>query len=86
MPYPVKFDAEDLREMTAPNEKLSKVDRGFEFLQGMGGLGQEGWVLTEDYEDAVAFLKESKEEALAEERKEIMAHWPWDDMDEEMWM
>jgi hypothetical protein len=84
---PVEFDAKDLRETTVLNEELSKADRGFEFLQGMCGLGEEGWVLAEDYEYAVAFLKERMEEALTgaesvEEQEEIMAHWPWDDMDE----
>jgi hypothetical protein len=37
------------------------------------------------------FLKERKEQGLAgtesaEEREEILNHWPWDDMDEEMYM
>ena len=55
------------------------------------GVGEEGWVPTEDYEGAVAFFKEWKEKALAkaesaEEREEIEAHWPWDDMDEEVYM
>ncbi|KAI9507088.1 kinase-like domain-containing protein [Russula earlei] len=61
VPCPVGFDANDLRETTVLNEELSKADRGFEFLQGMCGLGEEGWVLAEDYEYAVAFLKERKE-------------------------
>ncbi|KAF7419382.1 hypothetical protein PC9H_001971 [Pleurotus ostreatus] len=57
-----------------------KASRGFELLQSMGG----------DYESAVAFFKGWKEKALAEaesveERDEIMAHWPWDDMDEEIY-
>jgi len=91
VPCPVEFDAKDLRETTVLNEELSKADRGFEFLQGMCGLGEEGWVLAEDYQYSVAFLKERKEEALAgaesvEEREEIMAHWPWDDMDEKEYM
>ena len=91
VPCPVEFDAKDLRETTVLNEELSNADRGFEFLQGMCGLGEEGWVLAEDYEYAVAFLKERKEEALAgaelvEEREEIMAHWPWDDVDEKEYM
>jgi hypothetical protein len=40
----------------------------------------------------MAFLKESKEEQLAdatsaERRAQIMGHWrPWDDMDEEKYM
>ena len=57
----------------------------------MLGVGEEGWVLGEDYEHAVAFFKECKEEALAgaqsaKEREEIMGHWPWDDMDEDAYM
>lgn len=45
----------------------------------MHDVGEEGWVLFEDYERAVAFFKGFKEEALAgaqsaEEREEIMAH------------
>jgi hypothetical protein len=88
---PIEFDAEDLRETTVLGEELSKADRGFEFLQAMRGVGEEGWVLTEDYEEAVAFLQAAKEDALAgsesaEEREEILAHWPWDDMDEQKYM
>lgn len=91
VPCPIEFDAQDLRETTALNEELSPADRGFEILQSMCGVGEEGWVLAEDYENAVEFLKERKEEALAgaeseEERGEIMAHWPWDDMDEMKYM
>jgi len=91
VPCPLEFDAKDLRETAVLDEGLSQASRGFEFLQSMCGVGEEGWVPTEDYESAVAFLKECKEEALAgaesaKEREEIMAHWPWDDMDEEMYM
>ena len=87
VPCPVAFDAQDLGETTALNEELSTAERGFDILQSMCGIGEEGWVLVEDYEDAVEFLKEIKEEALAEaeseeERGEIMTRWPWDDMDE----
>ena len=91
VPCPLEFDAEDLRETAVLNKELSQASRGFEFLQSMCGVGEEGWVPIEDYEFAVAFLKERKEQALAgaksmEEREEIMAHWPWDDMDEEVYM
>ncbi|KAG6869136.1 hypothetical protein C0993_001701 [Termitomyces sp. T159_Od127] len=58
-----------------------------------GGVHARHWggVPVDDYEGAVAFFKECKEEALAgaqsaEEREEITAHWPWDDMDEELYM
>ena len=92
MPCPLELDANDLRcEMTVLNKELSQASRGFEFLQSMCGVGEEGWVVNEDYEFAVDFLKKRKEEALVgaesvEEREEIMVHWPWDDVDEEMYM
>ena len=91
VPCPVVFDAQDLRETTALNEELSTADRGFEILQSTCNVAEEGWVLAEDYENAVEFLKEIKEEGLVEaeseeERGEIMAHWPWDDMDETKYM
>jgi hypothetical protein len=90
-PCPLEFDAKDLREMKAPNVQLREAGRGFEFLQSMRGVGEEGWVENEDYESAVAFLKACKEEALEKaqskrERVEIMTHWPWDDMNEDVYM
>ena len=47
----------------------------------MLGLGPEGWVLPQHYEEAVALCKHAKEEALMwvtseEERAGIMADWP----------
>ena len=89
MPCPVVFDALDLRERetTAVSEELSTADRGFEILQSMCSIGEEGWVLAEDYENAVEFLKEASAEAESEEeRGEIMTRWPWDDMDEMTYM
>jgi len=93
VPCPFGLDAKDRlrREMAVLNEELSRASRGFEFLQSVCSVGEEGWVLTEDYGFAVDFLKKRKEQALAgaesaEEREEIVAHWPWDDMDEEMYM
>jgi len=79
---PVVFDAEDARETTELNEVQRKADKAFEVWQNMLGLGPEGWVPTQDYEEAVALCKQMKEEALAE----ILAHWPWDAMDEGKYM
>lgn len=86
-PCPVVFDAEDVRKTMELNEVQRKADEAFEVWQNILGLGTEGWVPTQDYEKAVALSKQMKEAALAEttpdeERAEIMAHWPWDDMDE----
>ena len=91
VPCPLEFDAKDLDETAVLDRELSEATRGFEFLQSQGGVGEEGWVPVEDYEGAVAFFKECKEKGLAraeaaQEREEIEAHWPWDDMDEEMYM
>lgn len=91
VPCPLEFDAKDLDETAVLDKELSEATWGFEFLQSQGGVGEEGWVPAEDYEGAVAFFKEWKEKALAKaesakEREEIKAHWPWDDMDEEMYM
>ena len=90
-PCPVVFDAEDVRETMKLNEKQRKADNAFEVWQNMLGLGPEGWVPSQHYEEAVALCKHTKEEALTgaaseEDRAEIMAHWPWDDMDEGKYM
>ncbi|KAI0330147.1 hypothetical protein GY45DRAFT_1354116 [Cubamyces sp. BRFM 1775] len=91
VPCPIKFDAKDLHEMKALDIKISGASRGFGFLQAMRNVGEEGWVENEDYESAVAFFRAYKEEAMKEaqsekEREEILTHWPWDDMDEGMYM
>ncbi|KAL5523379.1 hypothetical protein ACEPAF_1646 [Sanghuangporus sanghuang] len=90
-PCPIVFDGEDVRETTKLNEVQGKADKAFEVWQNMLGLGPEGWVPTQHYEEAVALCKQMKEEALTEvtseeDRAEIMAHWPWDDMDEGKYM
>lgn len=91
VPCPVEFDAEDIRETRKLNEVQAKADMVFGIWQNIFDLGEDGWVRTEDYEDAVTFYRKKKEEALAsarseEEHAEIMDHWPWDDMDEEKYM
>ncbi|KAF9819586.1 hypothetical protein IEO21_02050 [Rhodonia placenta] len=90
-PCPVIFDADDVRETRKLNELQEKTDRAFEVWQNIFGLGPDGWVPTQHYEEAVALCKQAKEEAVTEatsqeERAEIMAHWPWDDMDEGKYM
>ncbi|KAH7884287.1 protein kinase subdomain-containing protein PKL/CAK/Fmp29 [Phlebopus sp. FC_14] len=85
-PCPVVFDAEDVRETMELNEVQRRADEALEVWQNMLGLGPEGWVPTQHYEEAVALSKQMKEKGLAEERAEIMGHWPWDDMDEGKYM
>ncbi|KAI5120426.1 hypothetical protein M0805_006925 [Coniferiporia weirii] len=90
-PCPVVFDAEDVRETMKLNEKQEEADKSFEIWQDKLGLGPEGWVPAQYYEEAMALCKRTKEAALMaaeseEERAEIMTHWLWDDMDEEKYM
>ncbi|KAJ2913697.1 hypothetical protein MD484_g6715, partial [Candolleomyces efflorescens] len=87
---PLEFDAEDLRETAALDKDLDSEDRGFAMIQSMGGVGEDGLVLNEDYEFSVSFLREIKEGAIesaqSAEDRECVGHWPWDDMDEAMYM
>jgi hypothetical protein len=90
-PCPIEFDAEDVRGTTKLNEVQTKADKAFEVWQNILGLGPEGWVPTQHYEESVALCKQVKEESLTEatseeERAEIMTQWFWDDMDEGKYM
>ncbi|KAI0084605.1 protein kinase subdomain-containing protein PKL/CAK/Fmp29 [Irpex rosettiformis] len=88
---PLEFDDEDLRETTKLNEAQEKADETFNKWQDMLGLGPEGWVPAQFYKEALEFCKQMKQRGLMEaeseeDREEIKAHWPWDDMDEEKYM
>ena len=56
VPCPLEFDVKDVHETMVLKKELDKL----EFLRTMGGLGEEGWVLNEDYEGTVALLEESR--------------------------
>lgn len=91
VPCPFEFDPKDLLATAELNKEQSEASRGFQTLQLMSRVREQGWVPTEHYEYAVAFLEERKKVALEaaeseEDREEIMSQWPWDDMDEEMYM
>ncbi|KAG6856869.1 hypothetical protein H0H87_012686 [Tephrocybe sp. NHM501043] len=65
VPCPIEFDTKDLDETVVLDEVVSTATRGFEFLQSIYGVGEQGWAPPEGYEGAVAFFEECKEEALA---------------------
>jgi len=78
-PCPVVFDAEDVRETMKLDEVQREADETLEACRNMIGLGPEGWVPTEHYEEAMTRSKQLKEDAWAaatsaEERAEIAAH------------
>jgi len=89
---PVVFDAEDVRETMKLDAELRGADEAIELYQNLIGFGPEGWVPVEHYEEAMARSRQLKEGALAaaesegEERAQIAAHWPFNDMDEEEYM
>lgn len=87
-PCPVAFDDEDVRDTMELDAALRDADEILQGGQNVIGFGPEGWVPKDHYEMAMARSKKLKERALAqvrsaEERAEIEAHWPFDDMDEE---
>ena len=90
-PCPVVFDAEDVRETMELDTALRDADKSFQLGQNMVSFGSEGWVPKDHYERAMARSKKVEEDILAEtrsgeERAEVEAHWPLDDMDKEKYM
>lgn len=88
---PVVFDPDDVRETMRLNAEQEEADETLEACRDVIGFGPEGWVSVEHYEEAMAISKKLKEDGLAaaesdEERAQIAAHWPLDDMDEEEYM
>ncbi|EJF63622.1 protein kinase subdomain-containing protein PKL/CAK/Fmp29 [Dichomitus squalens LYAD-421 SS1] len=89
-PCPVVFDADDVRKTMQLDEAQRGADETLEACRNIIRFGTEGWVSTERYEEAMARSKQLKEAVLAvarsvEERTEMAAHWPLDDMDEEIY-
>jgi hypothetical protein len=85
LPCPVVFEPDDIRETMKLDEEQRGADESLEACQDMIGFGPEGWVPTEHYEEAMARSKKLKEDGLAgaeseEERDQVAAHWPLDDM------
>ncbi|KAI9069140.1 hypothetical protein FKP32DRAFT_1608533 [Trametes sanguinea] len=90
-PCPVRFDAEDVQETMKLEAEQQEADEVLQDCLDVVGAGTEGWVPVEHYEEAMARSKRLKENALAsatsdQERAEVAAHWPLDDMDETRYM
>jgi hypothetical protein len=90
-PCPVVFDPDDVRETLNLEAEQREADESLEACRDVIGFGAEGWVPAEHYEEAMARCKELKKDGLAatepeEERAQVAAHWPLDDMDEEEYM
>ena len=94
-PCPVAFDAEDVRATMELDAAQRKSDKTLEMCQRVIGFpGEDGWVPAALYEEVVQRSRKLREVALAaaeaegteQERAEIAAHWPFDDMDEDEYM
>ncbi|KAI0636658.1 protein kinase subdomain-containing protein PKL CAK Fmp29 [Trametes polyzona] len=91
-PCPFAFDPEDVQKTRKLATELDQVDQAMEAWRSLVGVaGPEAWVPAEHYEEAMFRNREMKANALenaqsAGERKELEAHWPFDDMDEENYM
>jgi hypothetical protein len=91
LPCPFVFDPDDVRETMKLDAEQKEADESLEACRDVIGFGPEGWVPAEHYEEAMALSKKLKEDGLAaaeseEERAQVAAHWPLDDMDEEEYM
>jgi hypothetical protein len=67
--------------------KQEEADSQMEILRNVIGIGVDGWVTHEGYENTVARAAEVKEQAIAcaedeVERELTVRHWPFDDHDE----
>ncbi|TFK86561.1 protein kinase subdomain-containing protein PKL/CAK/Fmp29 [Polyporus arcularius HHB13444] len=91
LPCPIGLDPDDVRETMKLNAELRELDEYLEVVRDKIGVGPDGWMPAEHYEEAMARSKQLKELGLAafdddEERALVAAHWPFDDMDEEAYM
>lgn len=89
-PCPVVFDPEDVCGTMKLDAEQRGADEALEGCRNMIGFGSEGWVPAEYYEETMTRSKQVKESVLAaamlEERAQIAAHWPLDDIDEKEYM
>ncbi|KAH6888887.1 hypothetical protein BKA70DRAFT_1541424 [Coprinopsis sp. MPI-PUGE-AT-0042] len=93
---PFEFDDEDARQAGIIAENMVENVKGLKEYQDLaGGVADDGWVPVERYDNAKAVLEGAKRAAnkmgddpeFGEESKQIvMAHWLFDDMDEEDYM
>ncbi|KAF8337850.1 protein kinase subdomain-containing protein PKL CAK Fmp29 [Amanita rubescens] len=90
-PCPLVFDAKDVYETMRLDAEQRRADVTPEACRIIIGCGPEVWVPARNYEQAIMRSKQLKLDTLAkagseEERAQIAAHWPFDDMNEEEYM
>ena len=88
---PIAFSEEEVSECLRLNAAQIEADEQFEACKDVIGVGSEGWVPSDQYEDAKEREKKLKADTLEgaetdDERALIMEHWIFDDFDEEEYL
>ncbi|KAJ7202551.1 protein kinase subdomain-containing protein PKL CAK Fmp29 [Mycena pura] len=86
-PCPVVFGPDDIRETMKLLAAQTEADGDLQACRGRIGVGPEDWVSVEHYEEVMAHIEKVKKLGLAaideEERAQVVANWPFDDMEED---
>lgn len=89
-PCPVEFTAEEASRLEKRFDEYNEAWEHFEYLRGLVGTNEEGWVSHDDYDETMARNMHIRRElALAgdlEDRTETWQAWPFkDDEDDSTW-
>ena len=87
---PVSFAEAEVAECLQLHDRQAEADQGLKTFEDIIGMGPEGWVPSELYEEvkqrSIKFRADTVDAAESElDRERINAHWPFDDFDEEMY-
>lgn len=90
-PCPISFSDDELTECLRLERAQSEADEQFQACQEAIGVGREGWVPLENYDEAKRSEKKLKADALdaaetEEEQKRLQENWIFDDFCEEEYM
>lgn len=85
---PISFDEQEAEDTITKILEQENIDRQMGILRDAIGIGSDGWVPHDRYDDAVAQATAVKEDALRDaddeaERGMILRHWPFEDHDED---
>lgn len=88
IPCPITFSEDEERECLRLHTAQSEADEQLQACRDIVGIGPEGWVPTEQYEETKQRAEKLKADALEaaeseEERQQLRDHWIFDDFDEE---
>ena len=90
-PCPIHFEQDELNECLRLNTEIAESDEQLAACKAVIGIGPDGWVTLDGYEEAKkcnAKLKADSLEGVASdlERTRILEHWPFDDQDEDEYL